>query len=66
MTARADEILGRIRAREEGKAAARDGQKLDANPYPESGDRYWDWLDAWCVERLNQSPPSPGKRSVSQ
>lgn|GEM_PF-3953869 len=45
-----DQIIECIRAREAGKMAAIEGQKMDSNPYGEADPLHWDWLDAWCVE----------------
>ena len=44
-------IDGIYSAREAGKLCARNGGKLDQNPYDETTERHWQWLDAWAVER---------------
>ena len=46
-----EKALARVRAREAGKQAARTGENTCENPYPETDDLHWQWLDAWCVEK---------------
>lgn len=36
-----------------GEAAAK-GQGVEANPHPEDSPLHWEWLDAWCVEKIRQ------------
>lgn len=49
------QILQGIRAREAGKTASREGKKMDANPFPETNELHWNWLDAWCVEESSKA-----------
>ncbi len=36
-----------------GAMAAKNGHKLDANPYPETSDLHFVWLIAWTDKRLS-------------
>lgn len=36
----------------DGATCASEGKKMDANPYPETDDLHFQWLQAWTNERL--------------
>jgi ribosome modulation factor len=56
-----DRATRRLQAVEAGKKAQREELKTDANPYPESEERHWNWLDGWAQGfEMNEKSPSVG------
>ena len=57
----------------DGATCAREGKKMDANPYPETDDLHFQWLQAWTNERLammksrgqNASVEPPSERNAN-
>ena len=43
-----------LRARINGAQAALRGEKLDANPYPETDELHFEWMAAWADVRMEQ------------
>ena len=45
----------------DGATCAKEGKKLDANPYPETDDLHFVWLSAWTDERLRMMRKNSAK-----
>lgn len=51
---RLDALKARIKARDEGRQAAKDGVVVGDNPYPENDETHWHWMDGWASEKIEQ------------
>jgi hypothetical protein len=57
------QIRALVHADSLGSAAAHEGKKIDANPYPEADETHWRWLNAWCAVMERKHGISPANEN---
>lgn len=56
---RYEQMILKAQARMEGREAAKNHEKCDANPYSEELELHWQWLNAWCEQEMEMRGVKP-------